>query len=88
MEDLRSAKGDLSKVIAKINQESRDRFIQTFEKVHENFKRIFRTLCCRGEDKLILMEEGDLLEAGIEIIARPLGSASRASACSRAARRP
>jgi chromosome segregation protein len=73
VEDLRSAKMDLSKVIAKINQESRDRFLQTFEKVHENFKRIFRTLFGGGEAKLLLMEEGDLLEAGIEIIARPPG---------------
>ena len=73
VEDLRGAKTDLSKVIAKINQESRERFLQTFEKVHENFKRIFRTLFGGGEAKLLLMEEGDLLEAGIEIIARPPG---------------
>jgi len=73
VEDLRSAKLDLSKVITKINQESRERFIQTFEKVHENFKRIFKTLFGGGEAKLTLMEEGDLLEAGIDIIARPPG---------------
>jgi chromosome segregation protein len=73
LEDLRSAKNDLAKVIAKINQESRERFIQTFEKVHESFKRIFKTLFGGGEAKLTLMEEGDLLEAGIDIIARPPG---------------
>ncbi|MES2201406.1 MAG: chromosome segregation protein SMC [candidate division FCPU426 bacterium] len=64
VEDLRGAK---------INQESRERFIATFDAVHENFKRIFRTLFGGGEAKLTLMEEGDLLEAGIEIIARPPG---------------
>jgi len=73
VEDLKSAKNDLSKVIAKINQESRERFIATFDKVHENFKRIFKTLFGGGEAKLTLLEEGDLLEAGIDIIARPPG---------------
>jgi chromosome segregation protein len=41
--------------------------------VHESFKRTFRTLFGGGEGKLILQEEGDLLEAGIDIIARPPG---------------
>lgn len=73
LEDLRSAKSDLMKVIHKINQESRDRFLATFEKVHEAFKRTFKELFGGGEAKLILLEEGDLLEAGIDIIARPPG---------------
>ncbi len=73
LEDLRSAKADLLKVIHKINQESRERFLATFEKVHESFKRTFKTLFGGGEGKLILQEEGDLLEAGIDIIARPPG---------------
>jgi chromosome segregation protein len=73
LEDLRSAKADLLKVIHRINQESRERFLATFEKVHESFKRTFRTLFGGGEGKLVLQEEGDLLEAGIDIIARPPG---------------
>jgi len=73
LEDLRSAKGDLMKVISRINQESRERFLATFEKVHEAFKRTYRVLFGGGEAKLILQEEGDLLEAGIDIIARPPG---------------
>lgn len=73
LEDLRSAKSDLLKVIQTINQESRERFLSTFEKVHEAFKRTFRVLFGGGEARLILQEEGDLLEAGIEIIARPPG---------------
>lgn len=73
LEDLRSAKADLMKVITKINQESRERFLATFEKVHEAFKRTYRILFGGGEAKLILQEEGDLLEAGIDIIARPPG---------------
>jgi chromosome segregation protein len=73
LEDLRSAKADLMKVISKINQESRERFLATFEKVHEAFKRTYRVLFGGGEAKLMLQEEGDLLEAGIDIIARPPG---------------
>jgi len=73
LEDLRSAKSDLMKVIHKINQESRERFLATFEKVHEAFKRTFKILFGGGEGHLVLLEEGDLLEAGIDIIARPPG---------------
>jgi chromosome segregation protein len=73
LEDLRSAKGDLMRVIQKINQESRERFLATFDKVHEAFKRTYRILFGGGEAKLVLQEEGDLLEAGIDIIARPPG---------------
>ncbi len=73
LEDLRTAKNDLMKVIHTINQESRERFMATFEKVHESFKRTFRTLFGGGEAQLALLEEGDLLEAGIDIIARPPG---------------
>jgi chromosome segregation protein len=61
LEDLKSAKADLMKVIHKINQESRDRFLATFEKVHEAFKRTYRVLFGGGEAKLILQEEGDLV---------------------------
>jgi chromosome segregation protein len=73
LEDLRSAKADLMKVIHKINQESRERFMATFEKVHQSFKRTFKELFGGGEAQLLLLEEGDLLEAGIDIIARPPG---------------
>ena len=51
LEDLRSAKGDLMRVIQKINQESRERFLATFEKVHEAFKRTYRILFGGGEAK-------------------------------------
>ncbi len=73
LEDLRSAKLDVQKVIGRINDESRERFLKTFDAVHENFKRIFKTLFGGGEAKLILLEDADLLEAGIDIIARPPG---------------
>jgi chromosome segregation protein len=41
--------------------------------VHEAFKRTFKILFGGGEGHLLLLEEGDLLEAGIDIIARPPG---------------
>jgi chromosome segregation protein len=73
IDDLQKAKSDLHKVITKINQTTRDRFLQTFEQVQANFKVVFTQLFRGGEAKLTLQDEGDLLEAGIEIIARPPG---------------
>jgi chromosome segregation protein len=73
IDDLQKAKADLHKVIIKINQTTRERFIQTFEQVQANFKEVFSQLFRGGEAKLTLQDEGDLLEAGIDIIARPPG---------------
>jgi chromosome segregation protein len=73
LDDLNQAKADLHKVIGKINQTTRERFLQTFETVQVNFQETFKQLFRGGEAKLTLMDEGDLLEAGIEIIARPPG---------------
>ena len=74
VEDLKKAKNDLQKVIGKINQTTQERFQETFDKVHENFKQVFRMLFGGGEAKLILHEDPNgEEEAGIEIVARPPG---------------
>ena len=70
--DLIEAKENLEKTIVKMNKAARTRFINTFEQVRENFMTTFQTLFEGGEANLKL-EEGDSLEAGIEIMARPEG---------------
>ena len=71
--DLARARTKLNETIRKIDEESRRLFLETFEEVGENFRRIFRQLFGGGKAE-VRMEEGvDVLEAGIEITARPPG---------------
>jgi chromosome segregation protein len=77
-DDLRESRRQLQELIEQLNQECRQRFSQTFETVRGHFQELFRKLFGGGKAD-ILMEappEGqplDVLEAGIEIQARPPG---------------
>jgi chromosome segregation protein len=72
-EDLRKAERDLKEIIAEINRTSRELFQKTFEAVQLHFGEIFRKCFGGGMAELVLEEGADVLEAGIEIIARPPG---------------
>lgn len=71
--DLLTAKESIHQAIAKINQTTRKMFVQTFEKIQENFKAYFRLLFNGGDAQLFLIDENDVLESGIEIVCRPPG---------------
>lgn len=71
-DDLIEAKENLEKTIVKMNRAARARFLDTFEEIRQHFMKTFQTLFEGGEADLQL-EEGDPLEAGIEIMARPPG---------------
>lgn len=72
-EDLVKAKEQLLQVIAKINTTTKQLFSETFEKVRANFQGIFVELFGGGKANLILLDENDPLESGIEIVAKPPG---------------
>jgi len=72
-EDLLKAKEDLQKAIHKINLTTKEMFASTFATVQEHFKDIFQRLFEGGRAELLLIDEGDVLESGIEIVARPPG---------------
>ena len=75
-QDLLKAKHSLQEVIRKVNRRSRQLFEQTFAAVRANFQQIFRKLFGGGKADIILEPDADILEAGIEIIARPPGKES------------
>ena len=72
-EDLVNAKESLLEAIKKINNTTRELFMDTFQKVRVEFKEYYRFLFGGGQAELVLMDEQDILECGIEIMARPPG---------------
>ncbi len=48
-------------------------FVETFEKVRDNFRAMFVEVFGGGKADLILVDENDVLESGIDIVARPPG---------------
>jgi chromosome segregation protein len=71
--DLINSKEELLQVIAKINATTRQLFSETFEKIRINFQEMFTELFGGGRANLVLTDENDPLESGIEIIAKPPG---------------
>lgn len=71
--DLLTSKDELLEVIAKINTTTRQLFAETFEKIRVNFQEMFGELFGGGKANLILTDESDPLESGIDIIAKPPG---------------
>lgn len=71
--DLVKSKVDLLEVISKINTTTRELFSETFAKVRENFQFMYQELFGGGAANLMLVDESDPLESGIEIIAKPPG---------------
>jgi len=72
-DDLVKAQDALTALIERINQESRDRFLKTFEAVRTHFQELFRKLFGGGKADVYLENEADVLESGIEVVARPPG---------------
>lgn len=75
--DLSEAKKALEKIIEKINADSRRLFVDTLETVRGHFQQLFRDLFGGGQADIVLEEGVDILETGIEIVARPPGKEPR-----------
>ena len=73
-EDLKTSLETLQKAIIRINRTSKERFVETFNAVNERFKVLFpRLFHGGGKAELILMDQENVLESGIDIIAQPPG---------------
>jgi len=71
--DLESAIGELETAIERINRTSRRRFRETFDAVNAQFEAVFPRMFGGGRASLVLTDESDMLETGIEIVANPPG---------------
>ena len=76
-DDLWNSKNQLVGAIEEINKTSESLFNETFEKIRTNFKDTYNRLTGGGESDLNLQDSEDVLDSGIEIIARPPGTRLR-----------
>jgi chromosome segregation protein len=72
-DDLVNAKTELLEIINRINTQTRTMFLETFMKIRDNFRAMFVEVFGGGKADLILSDENDVLESGIDIVARPPG---------------
>ncbi|MBN3039836.1 MAG: AAA family ATPase [Candidatus Omnitrophica bacterium] len=72
-QDLITSKENLKKAISKINRTSKELFIKTFEQIQTEFKNNFRFLFNGGRANLILLDQDNILESGVEIEVQPPG---------------
>lgn len=77
LQDLLEAKATLEEIIRKINTESRRIFLDCFDAIRKNFQELFRKLFGGGEGDVILENPEDVLECGIDVVARPPGKELR-----------
>jgi chromosome segregation protein len=72
-DDLEKSIADLQRTIVKLNRICRLRFKESFEEINDKFQSIFPRLFRGGTAKLVLTDENDYLETGVDIIVQPPG---------------
>lgn len=72
-DDLVKSRQQLMDMIKKIDRTTTEMFEQTFTVINNNFQTIFKQLFGGGSARLMLADDEDVLESGVEIIARPPG---------------
>jgi chromosome segregation protein len=72
-DDLVTAKAQLLEVLNRINTQTQEMFATTFNQIRDNFRLMFVEVFGGGKADLVLVDENDLLESGIDIVARPPG---------------
>jgi chromosome segregation protein len=73
-QDLVSAKESLLQTIEEVEATANQQFLDTFNKVRENFQRVFKALFTEEDTADLILENPDnLAETDIDVIARPKG---------------
>ncbi|MBL7685482.1 MAG: chromosome segregation protein SMC [Deltaproteobacteria bacterium] len=71
--DLNQSLEALARTIHKINRSTKKRFLETFEAINQQFEVLFPKVFQGGRAKLMLTDEANILESGVEIVAQPPG---------------
>jgi chromosome segregation protein len=71
--DLEGSVRTIRETIAKLNKTCRERFRETFDRVNSVFEEIYPKLVGGGQARLVLTNEDDLLETGVDIFVQPPG---------------
>jgi chromosome segregation protein len=74
--DLTEAKETLVRIIQKINNDSKRLFLETLEAIRVNFQQLYRRAFGGGKADIVLEENADVLECGIDIVCTPPGKPS------------
>lgn len=72
-EDLTAARAELERIIEELDTGMRRQFEEKFAEIRSEFDKVFKELFGGGRGTLTLLEDEDILEAGIQIIAQPPG---------------
>ena len=72
-DDLTEAAASLEKIIAELDASMRKQFQEQFSRIQEEFDKVFKLMFGGGKGRLELMEDKDILEAGVRVIAQPPG---------------
>ena len=72
-QDLLDSIAELDQAIRKIDRASRERFQDAFQIINQHFGEVFKQLFGGGTAGLSLLDEEDILESGIDIMAQPPG---------------
>ena len=72
-DDLIEAEATLIKIIEELDAAMRKQFKESFEQINVEFDKVFKQLFGGGKGTLELIEDEDILEAGIRVIAQPPG---------------
>ena len=73
IKDLTDSKNELVKIISSLEGEMRVAFVDSFNRINENFGKTFAELFGGGTAQVVLTDPDDVLTSGIEIIANPPG---------------
>ena len=72
-DDIVKAEENLKQIIAELDTAMREQFSAKFAEIQAMFDKVFKELFGGGKANLVLVEDEDILEAGIKIIAQPPG---------------
>ncbi|MBI3949887.1 MAG: chromosome segregation protein SMC [Acidobacteria bacterium] len=71
--DVLESIASTEKALEEVKRRSRRRFVEAFEAINANFADVFQELFGGGQGRMVLLDAGNPLESGIDIIAQPPG---------------